>query len=422
MKKTKRKEIAILGGGLTGLAAASKLAGKFDVTIIEKEKHLGGLASSIDYNGKMVPRHYHHVFDHDEITKIYLRKFKLDSDMAWQKIKMKIAVNEKIYEFTNVPSLLKFDYLSFGARIRYGIFGAYVFTVMNPEKIDESLDAKQWLEKCAGKEVVSKLFHQLYAKNKFNIPLSQISAKQFAHRLKAKEALGNFGFPKEGLQKMIEGLEANIEKNGGKILRNYSPQEIDLETKTIDKEIEYESLINTVPLPEFLNIANGLSNDHVERLSRIKYCPAVTVMIGTKEFLGDQYWLNILNERAQMLIQHSRLYDGYGVKISWILRYGGSEEDLDLSDEEIEKKYIGTIKKYFPEMEVVWSKVFKEKYASPIYDKEYARNMPAYRTEIEGLYNAGISVTFPKIRSMNTALESGEKVTNIITHKYRIRD
>lgn len=409
-----RKTVAILGGGLTGLAAALHLCNTFNVIVLEKQNHLGGLAASTEFLGKMVPCHYHHVFHHDSTTLRYLQRYGLDQGMQFHRIKMRIAVDGKIYSFTDPISLLKFDYLSIPARIRYGIFGAYVLTVMNPDRINDELDLKTWLEKYAGKEVTEKVFAQLYARNKFNIPLSEISARQFAHRIKAKEAMGTFGYPKAGLQKMITGMEHEISDSGGVISRNYHCRSVDLEKKTIDGEIGYDHLISTIPIPEFLAIATGLPKDYSDRISRIKYCPAVTVLLGTKEFFGDQYWLNILKERVQMLMQHSILHDEYDVKISWALRYGGSEEDLVLDDTEIADRYLETLRKYYPDMEMVSHEVIREKYASPIYDKEFLTNKPDYRSEVDGLYNAGTAVFYPRIRNMNTALESGEEVARLI--------
>jgi len=41
----------------------------------------------------------------------FVDEFGLVKDMTWKRIKMKIAVGGKIYEFTNPLRLLKFDYL-----------------------------------------------------------------------------------------------------------------------------------------------------------------------------------------------------------------------------------------------------------------------------------------------------------------------
>ena len=127
-----------------------------------------------------------------------------------------------------------------------------------------------------------------------------------------------------------------------------------------------------------------------------------------------------MNERSQMIMQHSILNDEFKHKISWVSRYGGSEEDLILPDETIKKLYLTDVRKFFPKVKILWSRVFKEKYASPIYDKEYFEKKPDYRTPLSNFYFAGIAVTYPKIRNINTALKSGEFVANIVKEDNKI--
>lgn len=413
-------KIVILGGGLTGLTAAEELSRDNDVLVLEKQDFLGGLASSFIHEGKRIPKHYHHVFHHDYLTRGCLDRFGLMDDVFWKKIKMGICVNKKKYNFTDPLSLLKFDYLSFWGRIRYGLFGAYVLFLMSPKRIKDDMDAEKWLKKYAGYEVTKKLFYHLYARNKFNIPLRRISAKQLAFRLKAGEALGKFCYPKKGLDLMIEGIAKSVLRRGGEIKINFDIKEIDLKNKLINENIKYDILINTIPVPEFLKVARDVPKSYKQRVSKVKYCPCVSVVFGTKGFLSEHYWLNIFDERIHMLMQHSNLYDGYDEKINWCLRYGGSGEDLKLSDEKIKKEYLSVVKKYFPECEIVWSKVFREKYAEPVYDKDYFDYNPGYKTPMDGVYNAGIAVTYPKIRNMNTVFESGLKVAEMIREDFRI--
>lgn len=416
--KEKKKKIIILGGGLTGLAAADKLAGKYDVTVLEKQDYLGGLASSFEHKGKWIPRHYHHIFAHDRTTHAYLKRFGLFRDMAWKKIKMAICVGRRIYNFTEPLGLLTFDYLSLFGRIRYGLFGAYVLKVMNPDRIPDRIDARTWLSRYAGKEVTDKLFYQLQGRNKFGIPLESISARQFAHRLKAGEALGKFGYPRKGLKRMVAGLEEDLKRKGVEIIRNAKIKNIDAKKRAITcnkKKLKYDAVINTIPIPEMLKMTTGLPEGYAQRLSRIRYCPCVTVIFGANRFLSKHYWLNILKERIHMLMQHSILFDEYDSKIVWALRYGNSGKDLPLSDEEIKREYLGVVRKFFPDIKIKWARVFKERYASPIYDKDYPFLKPDFRSPVEGFYNAGIAVSYPKIRNMNTALESGLKVAGIVS-------
>ncbi|MDD5331743.1 MAG: FAD-dependent oxidoreductase [Candidatus Nanoarchaeia archaeon] len=411
------KKIIILGAGLSGLAAATELSVENEVLVLEKNNYIGGLAASFNYKGYEIPFYYHHVFNHDSVTRSFLKRFD-DSGLTWKKIKMAILVNNRSYNFTNPLALLSFNYLTFKEKIRYGLFGFYVFYVLNPDKIPQNLDAEKWLKKYAGKGITKKLFHELYAKNKFNISLSEISAKQFAHRLKAKEALGVFGYPRDGLDKFIDNMKNYIEKNKSKILINQNIQEIDLIKKQIkvnNKKIKYDLTINTIPIPEFLKIAKGLPKVYELKLSKIKYCPAVSIVIGTDKFLSNHYWLNVLKEpKLQMIMQHSWLYDNYPEKITWLLRYGGSEEDLGINDDKIFKEYTHSLKKYYPRVNIKWYKVFREKYAEPIYDKNYYLFKPDYKTPIPSLYHAGIQVSYPLIRTMNSALISGLEVAKLI--------
>ena len=402
-------KIAILGGGLAGLAAADVLTRDNDITIYEKNSYLGGLAASFEHQGKQIPLYYHHIFDHDHLTKKYLKAFNLKS--TWKKVKMAICVNRKLYNFTDPISLLGFKHLSLWGRIRYGLFGLFVYTLMNPNKISNSLDAQKWLKKVAGKEVTNKLFVPLYAENKFNIPLNQISAKQFAHRLKAKEATGLFGYPKKGLDQFIQRFEDSLKKRKVKILKETSVKALDCKNKTIDGT-QYDKIIVTIPIPEFLKIQKNFDEEEVKRISKIKYCPCVSVVFGTKNFLSNHYWLNILKERTHMIMQHSYLYDAYDSKVNWILRYGGSEEDLELNNEMIIDKYLNDVRKYFPNSHIQWAKVFKEKYASPVYDKSFHQKMPKLRNG--DIYFAGVAVSYPLIRNMNTALISGRKVGEMV--------
>ncbi|MBT3297513.1 NAD(P)-binding protein [archaeon] len=415
-----KKKLIILGGGLSGLAAAEKLSLKYDITIIEAAPFLGGLASNFEKDGKFIPRYYHHIIKSNKTTQEYVKNFgEVDSKkLKWQKIKIAIGFKSKLFNISEILGLLKFNYLNLFEKFRFGTFGLYTLFLMNPDNIDENLDAEKWLNKYAGKNVTKKIFHNLYSRNKFNIPLSRISAKQFANRLFEKEIYDYFTFPEGGYQKMIDNLQSKIELSGGKIMLSTKPDSIDLIEKIMKidgKEIKYDLLINSIPFQEFVPITKGLPEEFKNQILKIKYCPAVSICFATEQFLDKKnYWINLFDERAHIVMQHSILNDTYSEKISWCLRYGGSEEDLELSEEQIKQDYTEVVKKYFPQCKINWVKVMRTKYGEPIYDIDYHKYMPGYKTPIEGLYFTGIQLTHPKIRNMNVALESGVKVAEIV--------
>jgi protoporphyrinogen oxidase len=419
------KKVIILGGGLSGLAAAEILSKNFSVNLYESAPFVGGLASTFKINGKSIPMFYHHIIKSNKTTQKYLKEFGNITKLNWKKIKVAIGIEGK-YNTVNSPlGLMKFKYLNLYEKFRFGLFGIYTLLFMNPDKIPESLDAQVWLEKYAGKAVTKKIFYNLYARNKFNIPLSRISAKQFANRLYEKEIQDYFSFPTQSYQPMIDNLVKSIKTNKGIVKLNSKIKKIDLKNKFIiesGKKIKYDILINTIPFEVFLKLARGLPKSLSSDLEKIKYCSGVGLCFSTKDFLDkDNYWINLFNERIHIIMQHSILCDTYGEKITWCLKYGGSEEDLNLSDKEIEKEYLSIVKKYFPKAEINWVKVMKTRFAEPIYDINYAKYMPPYKTTVPGLYFAGIQLTYPKIRNMNVALESGEKVAKIILEDFIVK-
>ena len=418
-----------MGGGLAGLAAADKLldSGKAEVTILEKAPFMGGLASSFEVDGDLIPRFNHHIVRTNTKTLEYLRRYGLMGDNTWKRINLAVALNSRVYNINKPLKYLKFSYLNLMEKIRFGLFGIYVSYLLNPDKLPDDLDAETYLNKAVGRSVTQKMYYQLYGRNKFNIPLSQIAMKQFAHRMKEREFNDLFTYPMHGIQGMIDGLERDVLKKGAKIFQKASITGLDVQKKVITYTVGgkehsevYDVLINTIPVPELIRFAKGLPNGYVDSIRKLRYTPVVGVLFATKEFLDpENYWVNFIGERVHVLYQHSVLVDKYKSKVSWVIRYGGSAEDMPKPDEELKDIYLGVLKRYFPEMQLNWAFVFREKYAEPIYDKDYAKYAPGYRTPVPGFYNAGIQVTFPKIRNMNVALESGEKVAEYILEDFK---
>src|SRR3989344_1499262 len=147
------KKLFIIGAGPSGLAAAEVLAGKFDVTILEKAPFLGGLAGSFLEDGEWIPFYYHHVVSHNSYTIKYLKRFGLMDGCKWKKVNVAIGVNGKMYNINNPIGLLKFNYLNLYERFRFGLFGFYALFLMNPGNIDENLGARKWLSRYAGKNI-----------------------------------------------------------------------------------------------------------------------------------------------------------------------------------------------------------------------------------------------------------------------------
>lgn len=408
-------KIVVLGGGPTGLAAAEILSRTHEVTVLEREKMLGGLAGSFEHDGSRIPMFYHQVLRPDNVTTEYFERF--GSPINRKKIRMAIAVDSKIYDFTSPIGWMTFDYLSPVGRISFAAFAAYASFLCDPQKIPADESVEDWLKRHTSAEVKNKIFAPLYAENKFGIPLSMISARQLAVRLRAREAMGDFGYPELGFDFLFDRLAQEIRANGGKIELNTVINAIDVRKKEIHVQgrmISYDALLCTLPPRTLVHLATNLPMEYARALSKIEYCPAVCVTFGTDDFISPYYWTNFFGERAHTLFQHSILHDHYATKVNWILRYGGSGADIGLPDQTILDAYLGVVRKYHPKANVRWAKVFRAPNAEPIYHKDYATMMPTGQSPVEGLYLAGIALTYPEIRSTNTAIIAGRKAAQIM--------
>lgn len=416
--------VVVLGGGLSGLVAADRLldSGMAEVLMLEKTSFLGGLARSVDVDGMQIPVFNHHILRTNKKTLEYLKRYDLLGNNIWKRINLAIAWDNRVYNINKPWKYLQFSYLNLIDKIRFGLFGLYVSYFLNPDALPDDLDAESWLNKMCGPSVTQKMHYQLYARNKFNIPLNQISAKQFANRMKEREFNDKFTYPTRGISGLIDALQWGVIVKGGEIIRDVEITELDVLKKTITYTVDekkytlvYDVLVNTIPMPEFMRFTKGLPAEYADSIKRLSYTPVVGILIGTTDYLDpENYWINFFGERVHVMYQHSLLFDKYKTKITWVNRYGGSAEDLTKPDEEIKNLYLDVLRKYFPGLDVKFCLVVKDKYAEPVYDKDYAKYAPKYRTPVVGLYNAGIQVTFPRIRNMDVALDSGEKVAKCI--------
>lgn len=416
-------KIVILGAGLSGMIAGRELSKNHEVTILEKAECTGGLASSFEIEGQHIPKFYHHVISSNAYTIRELERYDLLKEAVWKRIKMNIGIFGRFYNTRNPLELIQMPGASLWAKFRFGLFGIYTLFFMNPNNIPDDETAKKYIYKYCGKEATDFFWWNLYGRNKFNIPLEQISAKQFAHRLYEKEVYDKFTFPPSGIQGMLEGIEKTLKDRRVEICLNTTITQIDLKEKKVllssGKIFKYDIIINSIPMPEFLKVAYGLPKDYAANLKQIRYCPAVCMCFATKKFLKKGiYWMNLFGEHIHIIIQHSVLIDKYKNKVSWAVRYGGSEEDIYKSEDEIQRLYLKDLEKYFDNVEIAWYKIFRTKYAEPIWDKSYAEYSPGYETPIPSLFMTGVQVMFPRIRNQNTALESGFEVAKRVRSRF----
>jgi len=361
----------IIGGGISGLTLANYLD---DYLIIEKENEVGGYCRTIkrkdfiwDYAG-----HFFH-FKTEEFKKKFLDVIPKEDIIVQDKC-TKILYKNKLIDYpfqTNIHQLEKEEFID----CLYDLF-----TKEEKDRYDNFLDM---LYGKFGKSIVEK-FLKPYNEKLYAVDLTSLDVDAMGRFFPYadKEAIiknmrnsfnssynNNFLYPKNGAGSFISVLENNLDKN--KIILNTYVETIDEENKFVmlsnGEKVEYENLINTIPLNKFLEITeddNGLLNE-------LSYNKVLVFNLGfnKKSKLTNEHWLYIPSKDCNYY--RIGFYDNIlnQDKLSMYIEIGYNKNDT-ITEEEIDKQLKLTLEN-LKKQEIIDNTTSLEEYVSIVMDPAY---------------------------------------------------
>lgn len=420
----------VIGGGLSGLSAAYRLSEKgYEVTVLEKENFLGGLASSyhlqLNRRKYWITKAYHHILHGDDATVNIIKELELENKLRKNKMKIGFLYKKRIYGFSSILELLKFP-LPLYDKIRLARFVQRMSKRKDWNNATH-FSAKEWIINEVGKKNFEVFFEPLI-RNKFNEPAKKIPASWFIKRF-AKESKS---FSKQtmwlegGIEQIIDLLVKNIKRNGGKIKLNV---EINKIINAKEKKVEYlvnkekceesaDIILSTIPPETFLKLVDKIPTKIKKKLQKIKYLSCISACIGLKGSPTDICWINILDRNLPFdaIFNKTILYEDStpsGSRVIYLFTYLRPEDELwNIDEKEIFQIYANNFNKIFPGFgkKIEWYKISKFKHAQVLYNLNF-KNPPV---STDGIYFAGIYRIYPKIRSMASAIESGFEASDKI--------
>lgn len=361
----------IIGGGISGLTFANYVD---DYLIIEKENEVGGYCRTIkkkdyiwDYAG-----HFFH-FKTDEFKNKFLNVIPKD-DIVVQDKCTKILYNNNLIDYpfqTNIHQLDKEEFID------------CLYDLFNKEEKDKYDNFLEMLYGKFGKSIVEK-FLKPYNEKLYAIDLSKLDVDAMGRFFPYadKEAIiknmkesnnssynNNFLYPKKGAGSFIKVLENNLDKN--KILLNTSVKEINEDKKYIitsnNQKIEYEFLINTIPLNQFLKI----TKDDKDLYEELSYNKVLVFNLGfnKKSKLTKEHWLYIPSKDCNYY--RIGFYDNIlsQDKLSMYVEIGYNKNDI-ISNEEIDRQLKLTLNN-LRKQHIIDDNTKLEEYVSIIMDPAY---------------------------------------------------
>ena len=430
-----KKSVAIVGAGIGGMAAAYDLVqAGHQVTIFEKDNHVGGLASGVkephwDWS---VEKYYHHWFATDQ------HMLGLIDELGWQdKVRFPrpytVVYHEgKFYPFDSYLNALLFPGLGWGInKIRFGLVGLYLRLTNDWHSLEKStVDA--WMRKWAGEHVYRTMWEPLLV-GKFGDHYKDVNMAWMWARLKARTTrLGTFegGFQafadlfaqrlKElGVEIQLDTLVSTVTSQpGGRLLLDLGDG-----SQTFDQCLVTSS-------PGFMaHLVPTLPDEYLASLLNLKSMGAVVLILSLKHQLSEEgyYWYNIPKSAGYpflALVEHTNYVEAQHFGGEHIVYCGDyldpDHEYFDLSKEQLLERFLPILPRFNPKFKPDWvnkSWLFRTKYAQPVPELNHSRNIPSIQTPIAGLYFASMSQVYPWDRGTNFAVEIGRKAARLMMEK-----
>lgn len=421
--------IAIIGAGFTALSSAYRLVRRgHDVTIFEKKSHPGGLSGG--FKEKLwewsLDEYYHHWFTNDKYV------LNLAAEIGYQTVIRRpttsVLVEEKIYQFDSIKSILLFPKLSLLDKLR---MAASVGVIRYDPfwKPLEGINASWMLPKAMGKNAYGKIWEPQFI-NKFGKYADEVSLAWFWARIRKRTQ--SLAYPVGGFLQFAEFLSEKITDFGGHVFLNTEVKSIKQENGVVlragdgnrEQLYKFDAAIVTLPSSSFLKIAPQLPKEYKNSLAELRGIGATNLILRfTKQFFPDQtYWLSVCDKNSPVMaiVEHTNFMDKHHYNDEHIVYLGNylpsDHPNFLASKEKLLKLYDRFLRKINPEYKknLIDYKIFKSTFAQPIIPPYYSKILPSFRTPLRNIFLANIEQVYPWDRGTNYAVELGEKAARLL--------
>ncbi|MBU1326792.1 FAD-dependent oxidoreductase [Patescibacteria group bacterium] len=439
--------IAVIGGGITGLTAAYSLSKiGHNVTVFEKEPALGGLASGFrqpDWNWPL-EKTYHHLFANDNIAFDLLDQLDLLDKLIIKRpitanlVHLPVAHNlqSQIFPFDSPLNLLQFTPLPFFDRLRTGALAVLCKTYPHNIcgipvwKLLEHLTAKNLIRCVAGSASWQTVWEPLLY-GKFGGYAHSVSAAWFWARIKKRTP--KLLYIEGGFQTLIDALAKGIKERGGTINTGIQLVKLDKLVKLDQfhltfahgkKQHLFDRVLLTVPTTIAANLIPDLAFIIGHLALNIPHLHAQTLILETKEpILKNVYWLNILDRSFPFLavVAHTNFMDKKYYGGRHLTYFGNYLPDnhpyLKMNAKQLYTLFLPFIKKVNPNFHssfIIHHSSFIGWNAQPVHELHYSSSAPKLATTIPNVYLSNMDSIVPWDRGINYAIELGQKAAKKI--------
>jgi protoporphyrinogen oxidase len=416
-------KIGIIGGGLMGLATAYYLNKRgHKVTILEKEKEIGGLSGSEEISpGFRWDRFYHVILTTDSALLEFLDELGLSEDIKFRETKTGFYTDGQFHSMSTTMEFLKFKPLSLIDKLRLGAGILYASRIKNWKRLEKKT-AKAWLIRVFGRRNYEKMWEPLLraklgaAREKISAAFIWSTIRRYYGTRQNSSKKEMMGCAETGYNYILNRLNDYLVSHGTTIYEGYRAKCIEpINGKRIaiksDNGISFvfDRVIATTPTPTIHNLYSDFADEFRFKLENIKYLGIVCATLLLKKSLTPFYVTNLTDNGLPFtgLIEVTNVMPQAilnGNSLVYLPKYVPVEDPFfKKPDEEISREFIGALKKMFPELndeDILACKINREPYVQPIQGIGYSEKIPSMQATVNNFY------------MVNTAMIQNSNVNN----------
>jgi protoporphyrinogen oxidase len=424
-----RFDVAVVGGGFGGLAAAMTLAraGR-RVVVVESESTLGGLAGTFEFaDGVTVEKFYHHWFTNDRYVPELVAELGMSGDVVTMPSRTGMYLNGRIWSLSTPLDLMRFTALPFLDRVRLGVSTLRVRRVADWRAI-EHLSIPEWLAPLSGARAYEQVWEPLVTA-KFGRYADDVSAVWMWKKLvlrgstRGKGGGEQLAYFKGGFGRLAVAVGEDIERHGGEIRLGTSVTGVTTadgrvsELQTTSGPMMADEYLFT---PSFSIIADIFGDvgpeDWLEQMRRVNYLGNICLVLRLSVSLSGTYWLNVNDPGFPFVgvIEHTNFDapEHYGGdRIVYLSRYLDVDDAAwSMDDDEYLEYAFEHVQRMFPEFDRSWvreHRTWRARYAQPVTERGYSSYVPASETPWENARIATMAQIYPEDRGTNYAIRDG---------------
>lgn len=431
----RKRRVAIVGAGFTGLSAAWELANSgVDVVLIEKDASVGGLAAGFPVGGTILEKFYHHWFNNDTHITGFVRELGLGSNLIERRTRTGMYYARSFYRLSTPLDVLKFTALPLIDRFRLALLVLQARRVRDWRAL-ESTTAREWLLSLCGKNVYRVVWEPLM-RGKFGGFADDISAVWLWNKLclrgGSRDNKGNevLLYYRGGFAALTADISTLLTERG--VTLRTSCEAIGVEEEagritavvTTDGRIECDAALFTAPMPITQRLLEPWADTQGSRA--VRYLANICLILRLNRSLSDLYWINVNDPSFPFVgvIEHTNFEppETYaGQHIVYLSRYLPADDiTYRMTDTEYLAYALPFVRQMFPDFDEAWIHgyhVWRADHAQPVVERNYSSMVPPEETTLQNAFISTMAHIYPEDRGTNYAIREGRAIAKRISSR-----